>query len=189
MITSDTSDKKKEITEKTWQYLLKTGLTSSSVGELCREMGLAQSSLYHFFENKHDIWISSGKYGLSKVVDALFVFTFNHTENIEKYFETFLDEVDKYKDELRLAIQITTSPIFGSLMRDKSRTFRVFYERYAERIINIFGCSKLEANVFIYTIIAIVMDYVIWDDKDIAKMLMENLKNRVIKKINKQKGI
>ncbi|MBE7054285.1 MAG: TetR/AcrR family transcriptional regulator [Ruminococcaceae bacterium] len=183
MITSDTSDKKKEITEKTWQYLLKTGLTSSSVGELCREMQLAQSSLYHFFENKYDIWISAGKYGLSKIVDALFTYTFNHTENINEYFETFLDEVDKYKEELRLAIQITTSPVFGQLMRQKSRTFRVFYERYAERIINDFKCSKLEANVFIYTIIAIVMDYVIWDDKDIAQMLLDNLHKRVVKNL------
>ncbi len=180
----DISDKKKEITEKTWQYLLKTGLTNSSVGELCRETNLSQSSLYYFFENKDDIWISAGKYGLAKVVETLFDYTFNHTEKVEEYFSNFLNEVDKYKIELRLAVQITTSLVFGDRMREKSRQFRFFYEQYANKIITIFGCDETAANVFIYSIIAIVMDYVIWDDKDIAQMLMDNLKNRVIKKIN-----
>ena len=82
----DIPDRKKEIIEITWRYLLKNGLDGSSVGELCRETGVAQSSLYHYFENKDDIWISAGKYGLSKVVDALFVFTFNHTKNIDYIF-------------------------------------------------------------------------------------------------------
>ena len=59
------SDRKKEIIDITGQYLLKHGLEHSYVGELCRETGVAQSSLYHYFENKDDIWISAGKYGLS----------------------------------------------------------------------------------------------------------------------------
>lgn len=90
------SDRKKEIIETTWQYLLKTGLAHASIEELCRDTKLAQSSLYHWFENKDDIWISAGKYGMSKVVDALFNYTFNHTNNIREYFDSFLDEVEKY---------------------------------------------------------------------------------------------
>ena len=65
------SEKKKAIIEATWEYLLGTGLANASIGDLCREAKLAQSSLYYWFENKDDIWISAGKYGLSKVVDAL----------------------------------------------------------------------------------------------------------------------
>ena len=57
----DTSDKRKEIITITWDYLLKTGLSNASVGDLCREAKLAQSSLYYWFENKDDIWISAGK--------------------------------------------------------------------------------------------------------------------------------
>ena len=84
----DVSDKKKAITQATWDYLLKTGLANASIGDLCREAKLAQSSLYYWFENKDDIWISAGRYGLSKVVDNLFEFTLNHTNDIRKYFDT-----------------------------------------------------------------------------------------------------
>lgn len=177
------SDKKKAIIETTWQYLLKTGLSKASVGELCKETKIAQSSLYYWFENKDDIWISAGKYGLSKVVGALFAYTLAHTGNVRLYFDTLLDEVEKYKYELRLAVQITTSPVFGERMRGKSKDFRLLYESYAKELISIFGCSYDEAETFIYSIIAYVIDYAIWDDGDKTQMLLENLYERVMQKL------
>ena len=182
----DVSDKKKAIIKTTWEYLLKSGLSNASIGDLCREAKLAQSSLYYWFENKDDIWISAGKYGISKVVDALLEFTFNHTNDIRKYFDTLLNEVEKYKFELRLAIQITTSPVFGERMRDKSKDFRLLYEKYAEKIMNIFGCTHHQAEVFIYSIIASVIDYAIWDDGDKTQMLLDNLYDRILKIIDTQ---
>jgi len=178
------SDKRKAIIATTWDYLLKTGLVNASVGELCKETKLAQSSLYYWFENKDDIWIAAGKYGLSKVVDALFTFTLNHTHDVRKYFDTLLDEVEKYKYELRLALQITTSPVFGERMRDKSKDFRQLYERYAEKIIGVFECTYNQAEYFIYTIIASVIDYAIWDDGEKTQMLLENLYERIVEKID-----
>ena len=184
---SEMLDKKKIIVVATWDYLLRVGLSKATVGDLCREEKFAQSSLYYWFENKEDIWISAGKYGISKVVDALLLFTFEHTDNISKYFETLLDEVEKYKYELRLAIQITTSTVFGERMRDKSKDFRILYEKYAEKIIGIFGCTHQQAEVFIYSIIAFVIDYAIWDDGEKTQMLLDNLHMRIINLLNKNK--
>ncbi len=178
------SDRKKEIVETTWQYLLKRGLANASVGELCKETKLAQSSLYYWFQNKDDIWIAAGKYGLSKVVDALFTFTLNHTDDIRNYFDTLLYEVEKYKYELRLAIQITTSPIYGERMRNKAKNFRLWYDQYAETLMGVFCCSYLHAETFIYSIIAYVIDYAIWDDRDKTQMLLDNLYDRVLKQID-----
>ncbi|MBR3994613.1 MAG: TetR/AcrR family transcriptional regulator [Clostridia bacterium] len=180
----DVSDKKKAIITTTWDYLLRTGLSNASIGDLCRETRLAQSSLYYWFENKDDIWISAGKYGLSKVVDALFAFTLNHTHDVRKYFDSLLAEVEKYKYELRLAIQITTSPVFGERMREKSKDFRLLYEKYVEKIIGVFGCTQHQAEVFIYSIIAAVIDYAIWDDGEKTQMLLNNLYIRIVEKID-----
>ena len=176
----DMSEKKKAIIATTWEYLLKAGLANASICELCKEAKLAQSSLYYWFENKEDIWISAGKYGLSNVVDNLFAYTLEHINDIEKYFDTLLCEVEKYKCELRIAIQITVSPLFGERMREKSKDFRLLYEKYAEQVINIFKCTHLQAEVFIYSIIAFVIDYAIWDDGDKTQMLLDNLYNRIV---------
>ena len=178
------TDKKKAIIATTWDYLLRTGLANASIGDLCREAKLAQSSLYYWFDNKDDIWISAGKYGISKVVDALFAFTFNHTDNVRRYFDILLSEVEKYKYELRLAIQITTSPVFGERMRDKSKDFRLLYEKYAQKLMTVFGCTHHQAEVFIYSIIAYVIDYALWDDGEKTQMLLDNLYERIVKKID-----
>ena len=180
MYNFDMSDKKKAIITTTWEYLLKTGLSNASIGDLCNEAKLAQSSLYYWFENKDDIWISAGKYGVSKVVDALLDFTLNNTNDIRRYFDILLDEVEKYKYELRLAVQITTSPVFGDRMRDKAKDFRLWYEKYAGELIKIFGCTYLQAETFIYSVIAYVIDYAIWDDKDKTQMLLDNLYCRIL---------
>jgi len=180
---NDVAGKKQEIISATWAYLLKTGLTHASIGDLCRETKIAQSSLYYWFENKDDIWISAGRYGLSKVVDALFAYTLAHTNNIRKYFDTLLDEVEKYKYELRLALQITTSQVFGERMRSKTMEFRVMYESYAKELMKIFGCTYLQAEVFIYSVIAYVIDFAIWDDAEKTQMLLDNLYNRVMKRL------
>ena len=184
MNSYDMPDKRKAIITTTWEYLLRTGLANASIGELCREAKLAQSSLYYWFENKDDIWISAGKYGLSKVVEELFTFTLNHTDDVRKYFDTLLSEVEKYKYDLRLALQITTNPVFGERMREKSKDFNMLYEKYAEKIIDIFGCTQHQAEVFIYSIIATVVDYAIWDDGEKTQMLLENLYTRIIEKID-----
>lgn len=180
MDSYEMSDKRKAIIATTWDYLLRTGLGNASVGELCKETKLAQSSLYYWFENKDDIWISAGKYGMSKVVDALLGFTLEHTSDIRRYFDNLLSEVEKYKYELRLALQITTSPIFGERMREKSKDFRLWYEKYAVKLIEIFGCTYEQAEVFIYSVIAFVIDYAIWDDGEKTQMLLENLYGRIV---------
>lgn len=173
-------DKKREILNSTWEYLLKTGLSYASVGDLCREMKISQSSLYYWFSNKDDLWINAGKYGLSKVVDALFSFTLEHKNDILDYFNSLLDEAEKYKYELRLAIQITSSPVFGERMRSKTMDFRLWYESYAKELIKIFDCSHQQAEIFIYSIIAFVIDYALWDDREKTQMLLDNLRERII---------
>ena len=179
------SEKKSAIIKETWEYLLRTGLGNASVGELCKETKLAQSSLYYWFDNKNDIWISAGKYGISKVVDALLDFTLDHFDKIPEYFETLLDEVEKYKYELRVALQLTTCPVYGDLMRAKAKDFTKWYDMYAQKIINAFSCTTQQAECFIYSIIAFSIDYVIWDDREKTQMLLDNLRGRVMKLISR----
>ncbi len=178
------SGKRKEIIKTTWDYLLRTGLQNASIGELCREAKLAQSSLYYWFENKDDIWISAGKYGLSKVVDKLLRFTLKHTDSVKSYFDTLLEEIDQYKSELRCVIQITVSPVFGARMRETMKEFNYSYAEFAKQLVEIFGCTFEQAEMFIYSTLSAIIDYVVWDDGEKTQMLLDNLCERVLTKIN-----
>ncbi|MBR5156632.1 MAG: TetR/AcrR family transcriptional regulator [Clostridia bacterium] len=178
------SDKKKTIIATTWEYLLKKGLANASIGDLCREAKLAQSSLYYWFDNKDDIWISAGKYGLSKVVDKLFAFTLKHTASPKQYFDILLEEIDKYKTELRCVIQITVSPVFGKRMRETMKDFNYSYADYAKKLMEIFNCTFDQAEIFIYSTLSAIVDYAVWDDGEKTQLLLDNLYNRIIKTIN-----
>ena len=95
-----------------------------------------------------------------------------------------MDEAEKYKYELRLGVQITTSPVFGKRMREKANDFRLLYERYAGKLMGIFDCTHQQAEIFIYSIIAYVIDYALWDDREKTQMLLDNLHNRIIRELN-----
>lgn len=181
------SDKKKLIIATTWKYLLKTGLSQASIGDLCRETKLAQSSLYYWFDNKDDIWISAGKYGLSQVVEKLFAFTLSYTDSPKKYFEVLLNEIDKYKDELRCVVQITVSRSYGERMRETMKEFNDSYGDFAQALIDIFGCTFEQAETFIYSTLAAVIDYVVWEDGEKTQLLLDNLSKRVMKTLEKNK--
>jgi len=72
-------------------------------------------------------------------------------------------------------------------MREKSKDFRLLYEKFAQQLITIFGCSHTQAEIFIYSIIADVIDYALWDDRDKTQMLLDNLYKRTTNTLEKEK--
>lgn len=186
---SDMSCKKKEILKATWEYLMEKGLAKASIGDLCKEKKISQSSLYYWFQDKDDVWTGAGKYGVEKVALTMLNHTIKHVYDLDKYFKTLFDEVDKYKDDLRMLVQITTSPVFGKQMRETMFSFNPLYESYGAKLVEMSGCTPLQAEIFIYTIITLVVDYVIWEDREKSQMLLDSLYANVIEKTNlKQKA-
>lgn len=171
----DVLDKKNVIKRATWEYLLETGLAKASIGELCKKKNLAQSSLYYWYENKDDIWISAGKYGLSIVVEKLFSYTLENACNIRAYFDNLLKEIDKYRTEIRCVVQITVSPVYGERMREEMKAFNQGYADFAIKLTEAMGCSYEQAEYFIYAVLSAVVDYVVWDDGEKTQLLLDKL--------------
>lgn len=170
--------------EPSFRYLVENGFENTSVRDLCRAMKISYGSIYYWFDNKDDIYISVVKYGISKVANQLFKFAFDNMAEPERFFADFLDEVDKYKHELRLIFQVTTSPVYGDRMRIKAEDFKVGYAEYTEKLAGIIGCSMEEMIPIIYLIISILVDYVVWEDLEVSKMQLEYLHNIVKTKIS-----
>lgn len=175
MVNEEMLSKKDVIVATVWDYLLSKGLSGATICGLCKEKKLAQSSLYYWFENKDDIWITAGKYGLSQVVEKLFVFTLNHINDVKGYFATLLSEVDKYKAELGCVVEITVSPIYSARMRKSMMSFNDFYSNFAEKLMELSGCTFEQAEIFIYTVLSAVIDYVVWEDGAKTQLLLDNL--------------
>ena len=168
-------DVKKEFLETSFKYLVENGLENTSVRDLCKAMGVSSGSIYYWFEDKDDIYISTVKYGVSKVADALFEVAFDKMQNPELFFDTFLEEIEKYKLELRLVFQVTTSPVYGERMREKAEDFKLVYEKYIEKLSAILGCKPELLTPIIYMLISILVDYVVWEDYEVSKLQLTDL--------------
>ncbi len=168
---------KTEFLEPSFKYLVANGLENTSVRDLCQEMRISYGSLYYWFENKDDIYFSVVKYGISKVADELFKMAFKKMKNPKLFFDTFLEEVDKYKMELRLVFQFATSPVYGTRMREKAEDFKFVYEKYISTLSDILGCDKEDVAPIIYILISILVDYVVWEDYEVSKMQLNYLYN------------
>lgn len=170
-------DVEKEFLEPSFKYLVKNGLENTSVRDLCKEMGISYGSIYYWFEGKDDIYISVVKYGTGKVAKKLFEMAFDKMQNPKLFFDTFLEEIDKYKMELRLIFQVTTSPIYGDRMRDKAEDFKSVYEKHIIKLAQIVGCEPKDMEPIIYMLISILVDYVVWEDYEVSKLQLKFLYN------------
>ncbi len=158
-----------------FNYLVKNGFENTSIRDLCKELGLSPGSVYYLFKDKNDVFINVVRYGTGKVADKLFEFAFKTMETPKVFFETFIDEVDKYKREFRLIFQFAASPTYGDHIRDKSEGFKFVYEDYILRLSEILGAPYEEIMPIIYNLISILSDYVLWEDYDVSKLQLNYL--------------
>jgi len=165
----------KEFLEPSFQYLVKNGLENTSVRDLCKAMGISYGSLYYWFEGKDDIYTSVIKYGIGKVADNLFMFAFQTMDNPQEFFDSFLDEVKKYKMELRLVFQFATSPDYGDIVRKKAEDFIKVYDMYITELAKIIGSTPEKVAPIIYMLISVLVDFVIWEDINASKVQMKLL--------------
>lgn len=166
-------------------YLVKNGLENTSVRELCKVMDLSYGSINYWFDGKDDIYISVVKYGTEKVVEALLDTALEHVENPKEFFDIYLSELDKYLLELRLIFQVTSSPVYGERMREKAKDFIPKYEECIEKIANALKCPAELVSPFIFMIVAITSDYVVWEDKPTAQLQLDFLYNQLAESLNK----
>lgn len=175
MRESHIKDINKDFFDPCFKYLVANGFENTSIRDLCKELGLSPGSIYYLFEDKNEVFINVVRYGTGKVADKLFEFAFATMETPRVFFETFLDEVDKYKNEFRLIFQFAASPTYGDHIRDKAEGFKFVYERYIMRLSEILGAPYEEVTPIIFTIISVLSDYVLWEDYEVSKMQMDYL--------------
>lgn len=158
-----------------FDYLVKNGLENASMRDLCKAMGVSSGSVYYWFDGKDDIYISAVQYGIGKVVENMFKIFIDNANSPNLFFDVFLDEVDKYKNEFRLAIQATASPIYGNSIREKAFKFKPIYNRYITML-----CEEVNVKIeymapIIYMLISIITDYTVWEDREASEMQVASL--------------
>lgn len=172
VIEYQTTDKN-ELSERIFPYLVKRGLENITIRELCKGTGIVQGTLYYWFSDKTAIVCEATEWGLKTVTDRIFEYVFASLNDLRGFFSGCLDEVGKYKKELRFVYQLAASPVYGEKIRSAGKDFNFIYDKYTRRLSAQLDCDEQILKPFVYLFISAVLDYVIWDEKEKSQMLLE----------------
>lgn len=170
-------DVEKDFLEPSFRYFVENGLENTSIRDLCKAMGISYGSLYYWFDGKDDFYTSVMGYGIEKVAGKLFNVAFERLSEPKLFFDTFLDEIDKHILEMRVVFQFAASPEYGKLLRHKTEAFKELYARYIDGLSKILGIEEKKTAPIIYLLISILVDYVLWEDKEASQMQLRFLYN------------
>ncbi len=178
-------DSQKEILEGTFDYLVKCGLENLRMRALCNHLGLAQNTLYYWFENKENLISEAAILGLKKVSDNIFNYVIETIDDVDGFIEYSLGKIDESKNALRCIYQLAASPVYGDRLRGYSH-FTSVYDDYAKKLAQHIGCDYKKLQPLVYMFAACVLDYAIWEDELEVKVQLEFIK-AYIKEQSKEK--
>ncbi len=162
LATYQTKDAK-DILDRIFSFLAKSGLENISIRELCRGTGIVQGSLYYWFSDKTTIICEATEYGLHKITDEIFDYVLKSLDNLPEFFQSCLEKIGEYKNELRFIYQMAASPVYGEKIRGDGKIFQNMYDEYALRLAQILHCDSESIKPIVYLFISAVCDYVIWE--------------------------
>ena len=183
-----TSDKNMFL-EKVFPVLVEQGLDNITIRELCKETRIVQGTLYYWFKDKTSIVCEAAQYGLKMVTDEIFEYVFASLNDLRSFFSNCLDEVSKYKKELRFVYQLAASPVYGEKIRATGKEFNLIYDKYTRRLSALLNCKEQTLKPLVYLFISAVLDYVIWDEKEKSQMQLELIYSVLPKIMGEDSGI
>lgn len=161
---------KSELSARIFPYLVERGLENITIREVCRGTGIVQGTLYYWFKDKTGIVCEAAQYGLKTVTDEIFEYVFASLNDLKGFFANCLDEISKYKKELRFIYQLAASPVYGEKIRKTGKDFNFIYDKYTHRLSLLLDCDEQTLKPLVYLFISAVLDYVIWDEKEKSQL-------------------
>lgn len=163
----------KAILDSIFTFFVNRGLENVSIRELSKGTRLAQGSLYYWFGDKTNIICECTEYGLKKVADKIFEYVFENMNDLSWFFSDCLNEIGKYKRELRFIYQMAASPVYGEAIRKKGHDLNFIYDKYTRKLSGILGCDEEILRPLVYLFISAVLDYVIWEEKEKSQFQLD----------------
>ena len=161
---------KSELSARIFPYLVERGLENITIREVCRGTGIVQGTLYYWFKDKTGIVCEAAQYGLKTVTDEIFEYVFASLNDLKGFSANCLDEIRKYKKELRFIYQLAASPVYGEKIRKTGKDFNFIYDKYTHRLSLLLDCDEQTLKPLVYLFISAVLDYVIWDEKEKSQL-------------------
>lgn len=163
--------------DATFLYLAQNGLENFSIRDLCKATGISMGSVYYWFNGKDELILNCVKRGFANVSTSICEYVFENLDDLKYFFDTCIDEISKYKMELRFIYQVATSPIYGPMVRKDAEPLNDIYVKYSEKLASIVNRPTEEIYPLVYLTVTTVLDYIVWEDIEVTKMQFDYIYN------------
>ncbi len=178
-----TREEAEKVLDKGFEYLVKHGIENASLRSIAAGIGYSPSNLYNYFDSKDDCIIEIARHGFMRAANALLDYALKHVAYLRKFFDTFLDEVDKNIDELRTVYQVATSPVYGERMREEAEKLQPLYHKFIKNLSEITCCKEELLLPSVFNFISIILDYAVWHDRPVTEIQLNDLYENIVMKI------
>ena len=114
-MAKQTDDGKRDlILESAFEVFGELGFESTTIKHIAREAGISAGSIYNYFRDKEDLFISTVERGWNRFLDELRI----TVSSPRSYYEKFISLIDFGMDLLKKAYPLLRGMLFGSNQRD-----------------------------------------------------------------------
>ena len=171
----DNEHQRQMVLKQCFEYLIEHGIENTSIRDLQQVTGLSSSSIYYWFNDKYTLIVSAVEYGLEQIAKGIFREAIESINDFGKFMERLPYIILDYRKQLRIVIQIATSPQYSKALKEISLSLALFYDSFSEELASKMKADKEKARALVYLAVSTVIHMVVFGDVEVAKMELESI--------------
>ena len=173
-------EKRNEIIGVCLDCFVKKGLTVTTTKDLCTAANLQNGGIYYYFSTKEEIVLACAEEAINRIEKSAFGIVLEDISDIRSMMDRLVTLADKMSPTMRFLVSVCVSheyeeQIKPSLVRLASR-----YPYYTDKIAEILGCTKDEAEPFIHLSILAINNYMIFAERALFDPQIESVKKELM---------
>lgn len=182
------NDTKKKIIDACLDEFVENGLFKTSIRDLACALNMQSSGLYYYFKGKDEIVVACAEEAGVRMEDALLLPILNciREDSSTVASKEMLKQVTPL---MQFFAQVCTNKTYREKMQPVLNRLRERHAEYAVKYAEEFSCSPEEVAPYIYACVALVANYMIFQEEIYYKAPFELITSAVqtLKKRNKER--
>ena len=175
---------KKEVVSAFLSVFTERGLSETSVRDLSFSITQNSGGLYTYFKSKEEAIIACADEAAARLEQGLIIPALKETDDLDALLTKTLNRADKYMPEMKLLVQVSTTPKYSEMMKPTLNRLCERYRIYTEKFAAKLNCKPEELAPYVYMCITAYTNYMTFGTKEyilpqleIVKQAVEKMKN------------
>ena len=175
---------KKEVVSAFLSVFTERGLSETSVRDLSFSITQNSGGLYTYFKSKEEAIIACADEAAARLEQGLIIPALKETDDLDALLTNTLKRADKYMPEMKLLVQVSTTPKYSEMMKPTLNRLGERYRLYTEKFAAKLGCEPQKLAPYVYMCITAYTNYMTFGTKEyilpqleIVKQAVEKMKN------------